>query len=60
MVQALVVKTERLEQGKSLKNMTYSRAFAVTNALASLAPRAYKTFRAHFGGPALRSLRYVP
>ena len=58
MVEALVVKTDRLSKGKSLKNMTYNRAFTdFTNALASLSPRTYKTFQAHFGGLALRSLR---
>lgn len=60
MVKALVVKTGRLQAGKSLKNMTYTRAFTdFANTLASLAPRAYRTFQKNFGGPHFRSLQYV-
>ncbi|KAI0696274.1 hypothetical protein BC835DRAFT_878998 [Cytidiella melzeri] len=58
MVRALVVKTDRLKQGKSLRGMTYTRVFSdFANMMASLAPRAYESFRQHLGGPTTRSLR---
>lgn len=60
MIEALVVKTERLAKGKSLKNMTYPRVFCdFTNCMAAVAPRAYRSFQDHFGGPKLRSLRQM-
>jgi len=60
MVEALVIKTERLAKGKSLKNMSYPSAFSdFCNVLASTSTRAYKTFKRQFGGRGIRSMQYV-
>lgn len=60
MVEALVKRNERLKLGKSLKNMRYPEEFnEFCNILASTSPRAYRSFRQHFGGRGLRSLRFV-
>ncbi|KAH9933100.1 hypothetical protein B0H21DRAFT_835847 [Amylocystis lapponica] len=57
-IKAMVEKTDRLDKGKALKNMTYSGVFSdFADCLASVSTRAYETFRRHFGGPAVRSLR---
>lgn len=59
-IEAMVIKAERLEAGKSLKNMIYPRLFTdFTNCIASLSPRVYRTFQEHFGGPRLRSLQQM-
>lgn len=58
MVEALVKRSERTRRGKSLKNMSYDGAFNdFCNILASTSPRAYSTFRHHFGGRGLRNIR---
>ncbi|KAJ6580890.1 hypothetical protein B0H19DRAFT_1112801 [Mycena capillaripes] len=58
MVQALVIKQNRIEHGKSLKNMKYNEEFSqFCDVLASTSPKAYETFRKQFGGPGLRSQR---
>ncbi|TFK60394.1 hypothetical protein BDN72DRAFT_779478 [Pluteus cervinus] len=58
MVKAMVHKTERLELGKSLKNMKYDPGFGhLCNILCSLCPRGYQTFKQSFGGPGIRSMR---
>jgi hypothetical protein len=56
----MVVKTDRLAHGKSLKNMSYSQGFnEFCNQLASVSTRAYKTVHKHFGGRGIRSMRYI-
>ncbi|KAJ6493278.1 hypothetical protein C8R45DRAFT_1073220 [Mycena sanguinolenta] len=58
MVQALVMKQNRIEHGKSLKNIKYNEEFnQFCDVLASTSPKAYETFRKQFGGPGLRSQR---
>lgn len=60
MVEALVKKSERIRMGKSLRNMRYPGAFNdFCNLVASVSPRAYRSFRQHFGGRGMRSIRYV-
>ncbi|KAF6742271.1 hypothetical protein DFP72DRAFT_1022703 [Ephemerocybe angulata] len=58
MVEAFVVKSRRLQQGKSLRNIQYSSAFSdFCNVLASLAPVGYRTFREQFGGRTVDGMR---
>ncbi|KAJ7652490.1 hypothetical protein DFH06DRAFT_1331114 [Mycena polygramma] len=58
MVKALVLKSARIEKGKSLKNLKYPSEFdQFCNLLASTSPRAYRTFQKTFGGPGLRAMR---
>lgn len=58
MVEAIVKKTERILAGKSLRNFHYTTAFGqLCDVLATISPHSYRTFRAHFGGPAFRTLR---
>ncbi|CAK5278910.1 unnamed protein product [Mycena citricolor] len=58
MVQALVTKQDRMNLGKSMKNMKYSHEFSqFCDVLASTAPKAYETFCKQFGGPGLRTQR---
>ncbi|KAI0054490.1 hypothetical protein BV25DRAFT_1922630 [Artomyces pyxidatus] len=58
MIEALVKKSERLAKGKSLANMTYAKAFdAFCSVMASVSPRAYKTFQGNVAGRGLRSMR---
>lgn len=60
MVEALVKKSERIRLGKTLRGMKYTGAFNdFCNIIASVSPRAYRTFRQHFGGRGMRSIRYV-
>ena len=60
MVKALVIKTEQLAKGKSLKNMSYPSAFSdFCNVLASTSMWAYKTFKHQFGGRGIRSMQYI-
>ena len=60
MVEAMVKKAERLSTGHSIQNMHYNKVFdSFCSLLASTSPRAYKTFRNHFGGRSLRSMRYA-
>lgn len=60
MVEAIVKKTERVLAGKSLRNFHYTTAFGqLCDVLATISPHSYRAFRAHFGGPAFRTLRYV-
>ncbi|KDR66292.1 hypothetical protein GALMADRAFT_283972, partial [Galerina marginata CBS 339.88] len=60
MVSGMVKRTERLEKGKSLRNMKYSSGFNdFCNILGSVSTRAYRTFQRHFGGPAVRSMRQM-
>lgn len=60
MVEAIVKKTERILAGKSLKNIHYTTAFGqLCDVLANISPHSYRIFQAHFGGPAMRTLRYV-
>lgn len=60
MVEAMLKKTERLAAGKSLKNMNYPPAFGqLCDVLATISPHMYRTFRHHFGGPAIRTMRFV-
>ncbi|KAI0695988.1 hypothetical protein BC835DRAFT_1414529 [Cytidiella melzeri] len=60
MVQALVIKTDRLQKDQTLKGITYTRIFSdFANTMASLSPRAYEMFRQHLGGPTTRSLRHL-
>lgn len=60
MIEAMVKKTERLSKRKSLKNMQYSDAFGqLCDILGTISPSLYRTFRHHFGGPAIRSMRFV-
>ncbi|KAF5370924.1 hypothetical protein D9615_009810 [Tricholomella constricta] len=58
MVEAFVLKAERLRRGKTLRNMKYSGAFSdFSDMLASLSPVAYRNFQAQFGGRTLEGLR---
>lgn len=60
LIKAMAAKADRLEHGKSLKNMKYDEQFdRVCTILALVSPRAYKTFRYHFGGRTIRSMQYV-
>ncbi|EJD34391.1 hypothetical protein AURDEDRAFT_76217 [Auricularia subglabra TFB-10046 SS5] len=59
-IKATVVTKQREAQDKSMRGMKYPTAFDnVCAILATISPRAYRLFRAHFGGRTLRSLRYV-
>ncbi|KAJ7745879.1 hypothetical protein DFH07DRAFT_924502 [Mycena maculata] len=58
MVKALVLKSTRIQKGKSLKNLKYTTEFdQFCNLLASTSPCAYLTFQKTFGGPGLRAMR---
>ncbi len=58
MVEALVIKEDRMRKGKSLRNMRYTDTFnSFCNLLASTSTRAYETFRRHFGGRTMGSIR---
>ncbi|KAF6742097.1 hypothetical protein DFP72DRAFT_1109656 [Ephemerocybe angulata] len=58
MVQAMVVKHQRLENGKSLRNMSYSGAFSdFCDILSALSPVAYRTFQHQFGGRTVDGIR---
>ena len=60
MVEAFVIKADRIRKGKSLRNMKYTDTFSnFCNLLASTSTRAYETFRRHFGGRMMGSIRYV-
>ena len=60
MVEAMVKKAEHLSTGHITRNMHYNEAFdSFCSLLASTSPRAYKTFRNHFGGRSLRSMQYA-
>ncbi|KIM49927.1 hypothetical protein M413DRAFT_60265 [Hebeloma cylindrosporum] len=60
MVEALVIKSDRLRKGKGLQNMKYSSTFTnFCNLLASTSTRAYQTFRRHFGGQVMSNIRFV-
>ncbi|GLB36846.1 putative ulp1 protease family, C-terminal catalytic domain [Lyophyllum shimeji] len=65
MVEALYVKAERIRKlfhskGKSLQNMKYSAAFSnFCTLLASTSTRAYQTFKRHFGGRVMSSIRKI-
>ncbi|KAJ6570704.1 hypothetical protein B0H10DRAFT_1964583 [Mycena sp. CBHHK59/15] len=58
MVKAMVLKSARVQKGKSLKNLRYPAKFdQFCNLLASTSPRVYLTFQKSFGGPGLRAMR---
>ncbi|KAH7910134.1 hypothetical protein BJ138DRAFT_1114345 [Hygrophoropsis aurantiaca] len=58
MVEAMVKKSERALQGKSLRNMQYTEGFdSFCSLLASTSTRAYKTFQNQFGGRGIRSMQ---
>jgi hypothetical protein len=58
MVEAFVIKADRIGKGKSLRNMKYNDTFSnFCNLLASTSAQAYETFRRHFGGRMMRSIR---
>ncbi|KAF8803503.1 hypothetical protein BYT27DRAFT_7259964 [Phlegmacium glaucopus] len=58
MVEAFVIKADRIRKGKSLCNMKYTNTFNnFCNLLASTSTRAYETFRRHFGGRTMHSIR---
>ncbi|KII83509.1 hypothetical protein PLICRDRAFT_180416 [Plicaturopsis crispa FD-325 SS-3] len=57
MAEAMVLKTERLLKGKSLRNMS-GALDTFCSMLASISPRAYKTFQNQFGGRGIRSIRH--
>jgi len=60
MVQALVIKADRIRMGKGLQNIKYSSTFSnFCNLLASTSTRAYQTFRRYFGGRVMSSIRSV-
>ncbi|KAJ7723096.1 hypothetical protein DFH07DRAFT_759651, partial [Mycena maculata] len=60
MVEALVVKENRLGKNKSLRSMQYGSSFdQFCDLLASISKRAYLTFQKHFGGRGLRSMRQI-
>ncbi|PPR05727.1 LOW QUALITY PROTEIN: hypothetical protein CVT26_008914 [Gymnopilus dilepis] len=61
MVEALVVKVDRIQKGKSLHNMKYSEWISnFSNLLASTSTRAYETFRRHFGGRVMDNIDLFP
>ncbi|KAL1701957.1 hypothetical protein EV121DRAFT_211101 [Schizophyllum commune] len=58
MIEAMVLKAERQKHGKTLANMSYSPGFSeFCSILASTSPRAFRSFRNHFGGPSVRSMQ---
>lgn len=58
MIEAMVLKAERQKHGKTLANMSYSPGFSeFCSILASISPRAFKSFRNHFGGPSIRTMQ---
>ncbi|KAA1468573.1 hypothetical protein DENSPDRAFT_814932 [Dentipellis sp. KUC8613] len=60
MVEAMMIKADRLRKGKSLRNMHYSEGLdAFSTYLASISCRAYLAFQRVFGGRSLRSIRHL-
>ncbi|KAF5332101.1 hypothetical protein D9611_008005 [Ephemerocybe angulata] len=60
MVEAFIAKADRLEKGKSLRNMKYSSAFSdFCDVIACLSPVTYRTFQEHFGGRSMESMRRI-
>lgn len=58
-IQVMVAKHTREARGKKLTNMHYPEAFDnVCTVLATVSPRAYRLFRAFFGGRDQRSMRH--
>lgn len=57
-MQVLMEQTRRAALGRRLSGITYPPEFDhVCSILATVSPRAYSTFREHFGGRNLRSMR---
>lgn len=60
MIEALVVKKDRVRKGKSMVGMRYSEALdSFMQTLFTTSPHAYRTFRRSFGGRTEGSLRFV-
>ncbi|TFY76153.1 hypothetical protein EWM64_g7859 [Hericium alpestre] len=60
MIEAMVIKVERLQKGKSLRNMRYAEGLdTFSNYLASISPRAYRAFQRTFAGRSLRNIQQL-
>ena len=58
LVKAVVYKTRREADGKSMTNMKYEDCLVdMCEAMAQLSPRAYRAFSRQFAGLSIRSLR---